>query len=192
MVCSARPKSHWCNRILSGRLTFARPLDIRTSLAQKPLLYLRSLREKAGNRSREQSASARRTDAWSSVPDAGISPVLASFLKQRLGTAPLEQMLVLFFGTDGTCLGIDVTASGNRSRVAIQPKRLLHQARKLHANKIVMAHNHPNGSARPSAADIGATALLHQMAVKQGLHLAEHFIVGSEGIFSMRRARLLP
>lgn len=56
---------------------------------------------------------------------------------------------------------------------------------------MILAHNHPGGHALPSSADLRSTILLDRLARQRGLVLAEHLIVGAEGIFSMRRARLV-
>ncbi|NLR41433.1 JAB domain-containing protein [Novosphingobium sp. THN1] len=111
---------------------------------------------------------------------------------QRLANAPLEQMLTLFFAKDGALVGSDLAQSASRAHILIRPLSLLHKARRLNAHTLVLAHNHPGGHACPSQADICSTAIFHRLMDQNGLQLAEHFIIGSEGIFSMRRARLLP
>lgn len=123
--------------------------------------------------------------------DRGISPSLAAYLVRRLANAPLEQMLTLFFGKDGTLVGSDLIISDSRSHVLVRPLNLVRTARRLDAHSLVLAHNHPGGHACPSQADIWSTATFHRVMDQNGLQLVEHFIVGLEGIFSMRRARLL-
>ena len=54
------------------------------------------------------------------------------------------------------------------------------------ASVIVIAHNHPNGIAEPSAADISTTLMIMDFLNKLDAVLADHVIVGTNGTYSMR------
>lgn len=59
---------------------------------------------------------------------------------------------------------------------------------------VVLAHNHPNGSAMPSVADINATRVLSSALNVAGINFVDHIIIGggdgSVG-YSMRSAEIL-
>ena len=44
---------------------------------------------------------------------------------------------------------------------------------------MIVAHNHPSGSLKPSAADIEATAKLREAAALLGVRFLDHLIIGS-------------
>ncbi|MBQ8614492.1 MAG: RadC family protein [Ruminiclostridium sp.] len=54
------------------------------------------------------------------------------------------------------------------------------------SNRIVIAHNHPNGLALPSKDDIEATKELYAIFEKLDITLLDHIIVGRSGSCSMR------
>lgn len=54
------------------------------------------------------------------------------------------------------------------------------------ATAAMIAHNHPKGPAKPSAADIDQTLTLIRFIKTLGATLEDHMIVGSNGIYSMR------
>lgn len=56
---------------------------------------------------------------------------------------------------------------------------------------VVMAHNHPSGIARPSAADLQCTREAAQFLRLIGIELADHLIFIESGHFSFRNARLI-
>jgi DNA repair protein RadC len=59
------------------------------------------------------------------------------------------------------------------------------------AAAIIVAHNHPSGSAEPSKQDIATTQQLVAAGQILGIPLFDHVIVGSKGHFSFRKQGLL-
>ncbi len=54
------------------------------------------------------------------------------------------------------------------------------------SNRVVIAHNHPNGSPMPSKEDIIVTKELYTLLEKLEISLVDHIIVGRAGSFSLR------
>ena len=52
------------------------------------------------------------------------------------------------------------------------------------SDSLVVAHNHPNASSKPSAQDDTFTAQLHMYCTMNGVTLRDHVIVGQDGSFS--------
>lgn len=61
---------------------------------------------------------------------------------------------------------------------------------KNNCNRVVIAHNHPNGFAMPSNADIEATKELMKIFEKLEITLLDHIIVGRTGSYSFRSSKL--
>jgi DNA repair protein RadC len=49
------------------------------------------------------------------------------------------------------------------------------------ANRFIVAHNHPNGIAEPSVADVIVTGNLHKLANVLDIELIQHFVIGNDG-----------
>ena len=61
----------------------------------------------------------------------------------------------------------------------------LQQALQDNASCVIMAHNHPNGFALPSAADVATTRRFAQVLALVGIRLLDHLIVAEDDFVSM-------
>jgi DNA repair protein RadC len=77
--------------------------------------------------------------------------------------------------------------SSHSSRIA----DILRRAVELHAGGLLLAHNHPSGSAKPSRADLKATARLRELADGLDIRLIDHLIVTRSTVYSMVRKRVI-
>ncbi len=57
---------------------------------------------------------------------------------------------------------------------------------KNNSNRVVLAHNHPNGTPMPSKEDLIATKELNELLSRLEISLLDHIIVGRTGSFSLR------
>ncbi len=75
--------------------------------------------------------------------------------------------------------------SSNTAKADI--RRIIEIAIKLGASSIVIAHNHPQGDAKPSVEDIAFTRKLSLACQPISLNFIEHLIVAKNATFSFRR-----
>lgn len=75
--------------------------------------------------------------------------------------------------------------SGDYEKVRIDIKKLAKYVLSSDYSNIVIAHNHPMGSARPSQDDIIATTGIRNLMRTLGLNLIDHVIVGEGEVYSM-------
>lgn len=72
---------------------------------------------------------------------------------------------------------------GNPETVVFDKRSVLETAFRNNADKVIFAHNHPNGIAAPSRNDIETTNEMQSLLRKCGIRLADHIIVaGSEAL----------
>ena len=72
---------------------------------------------------------------------------------------------------------------------AIDAGVIFHEALKVGAAKIIVAHNHPSGNLIPSKADIAATAKLSAAEELLGVSILDHLIVVKNGFSSILKER---
>lgn len=114
------------------------------------------------------------------------------FLLHRLNHEKVEVLYGLFFNANGALLHERELGRGNMVSCHPSPAEIARTALSLGAAAVVLAHNHPSGSAEPSAHDVRFSA-----AVAASLSLAEavlvdHLVIGNGAAISMRRSGLLP
>lgn len=76
---------------------------------------------------------------------------------------------------------------GSVNSINVDIRRIIEIAVKKGASSIVIAHNHPNGDARPSDEDINFTRKLSLACKPINLCFIEHLIVAKTATFSFRR-----
>ena len=92
-----------------------------------------------------------------------------------------ERVLVLPLDTNGKTLAkpILVSVGHEDGTAAIDAGAIFREALKAGAEEIIVAHNHPSGDPTPSKADIAATKELKDIAMRLGVVLLDHIIIGS-------------
>jgi DNA repair protein RadC len=113
------------------------------------------------------------------------------YLVTRFAGRAEEMLLCLFYGEDGAFTAEQIW-QGSPSSVTAERRELMRAVVAHDAHYIVMAHNHPSGTARPSAQDITATRQMYRLFGAFGATLVDHAIVASDGlVFSFRLAGLI-
>lgn len=125
------------------------------------------------------------------TPTQAGSARFREYLLQQLGSRQEECVLVIFLSGNGLYIAEDFYAGVQRDFSVLPLRRTIRRAFDLDAHRIVLAHNHPSGDARPSRADIRATQ--HFASVAQALEfiVEDHFIVANGHATSMRDMRLI-
>lgn len=113
------------------------------------------------------------------------------YLRLAIGRSPTECLHATYVTLDRGYLGDELIAQGTPSHVASDLRRLLARAFELGARGIILAHNHPSGSAEPSAGDIELTRHIAAIAETVGVVLLDHLIVGGHDIVSLRERGIL-
>lgn len=118
-------------------------------------------------------------------------PAFLDYLRSLLGNAATECLHATFVSYDWGYLADDILAEGTTSGVEGDLRRLLARAFDVGAHGVVLAHNHPSGSAEPSPQDIDLTRQIARLTAAVGVRLLDHLIVGAGEIVSMRERGLL-
>ena len=105
---------------------------------------------------------------------------------------PSDEEILLIAGFDGfdRLLCLERADGDSGTRCAIRPE---HWRAAIDAKpaQIVLAHNHPSGTVRPSDVDIATTREAVRFLALLGITLSDHLIFTADGHFSFWRAGLL-
>lgn len=116
---------------------------------------------------------------------------LQRYLRLSIGGAAREALIAIFLDRHHHYITDECIADGQAGHVVARLQPLLQRAVDLQACGLILAHNHPSGSVRPSAADIAATRRIGMLVEAARVRLVDHLIVSGSDVFSMRRAGLL-
>ncbi|MFN5478099.1 MAG: RadC family protein [Sphingobacteriales bacterium] len=120
----------------------------------------------------------------------GASSV-ASFLQTILQDHDHEVFIVLYLNRANKINHYEIVSSGGMSGTVADPRVILRRALEEKAVGIILCHNHPSGSLRPSHADRELTIKIREAARYFDILVLDHIIVSHEGFFSFAEEGLL-
>lgn len=85
-------------------------------------------------------------------------------------------------------IGVSRLSTGTSNQAIIDRKSALQAALLANADTVMIAHNHPSGDTKPSAADITSTEALSEAFNIVGIKLIDHIIIGHDKKFTSLRA----
>lgn len=113
---------------------------------------------------------------------------VADYLRLLIGARPHEVFVCLFLDARHRLLSTEESARGSLTRMAVYPREIVRRALSLNAAALIVAHNHPSGAARPSAADRRLTRALRDALALVDVQLIDHLVVGASDTFSFAQA----
>ncbi len=114
-----------------------------------------------------------------------------NYVKNALGELNYEVFRVLFLNKNFQLIEDELISIGENDHVQVSVKLIVKKSLLLHASSIVLAHNHPTGDLRASAADIKMTNEIIFALKPLNISLLDHLIVGRDKCFSFKAEGLL-
>lgn len=96
---------------------------------------------------------------------------------------PQEEMWVLLLNQSGKIISMENLSRGGVSETSADVRLIMHKAVSHLASAIILAHNHPSGTVRPSEQDIQLTQRVQKAATLLGFRLNDHLIIGDDGVY---------
>ena len=106
------------------------------------------------------------------------SPADAAALCSDMGTFDVEHLRVIMLNTKSMVLGIADVYKGSVNSSQIRVAEVFRPALQRNAPSLVIAHNHPSGSASPSPDDIAVTRVLVQAGKLLNIDVIDHLVIG--------------
>ena len=103
----------------------------------------------------------------------------------------IEEFKVLYLNRSNRVLQILPISQGGITGTVADPRLVIAGALKVGACSMVLAHNHPSGSLKPSRADEELTVKIKEAAKYFDIRVLDHLIVTSEGYYSFADEGLL-
>ena len=102
-----------------------------------------------------------------------------------------ERFRIIFLDKRNQVIADEVQQSGTVDHTPVYVREVVKRALELGATALVLAHNHPSGDPSPSRADIDMTKMIVDAAKPLGITIHDHVIVGRQGHYSLRAAKLM-
>ncbi len=120
------------------------------------------------------------------TPDA-----VKQYLQLQLSARPHEVFAVLFLDVQNRMLALEELFRGTLTQTSVYPREVVLRALHHQASAVVLAHNHPSGTAQPSRADEALTQTLKAALALIDVRVLDHVIVGTGEALSMAERGLM-
>ncbi|AKL97770.1 RadC family protein [Endomicrobium proavitum] len=116
---------------------------------------------------------------------------VTDYLKTVLGGEKVEKLYAVFLNSGNKVIECKEIESGTVNKSVVIPRKVAQYALKVNAAAVILAHNHPGGSLKPSAPDIAATSAVKASLQSIDINLLDHIIISNNGYFSFKENALL-
>lgn len=127
----------------------------------------------------------RQTDALAS-PDA-----VKDYLRLRLAPKDHEVFAVVFLDAQHRVIEFEEMFRGTLTQTSVYPREIVKAALKHNCAAMILAHNHPSGSATPSRADEMLTQTLKAALALVDVRVLDHMVVTVGEVLSMAESGLM-
>jgi len=119
------------------------------------------------------------------------SDAVRSYLTHALRDRNRECFLVIFLNGQNRILEMEELFHGSLTSSAIYPREVVRKVLAYDAAAVILVHNHPSGSLKPSVHDRKVTQKLQTALESIDVRVLDHLIVGGNGFYSFAEDGLL-
>lgn len=116
---------------------------------------------------------------------------IARFLQARLRDLRHEVFAVIFLNRSNKINHFEIISEGGITGTVADPRIILKKALEEEAVNLILCHNHPSGSLRPSQVDEQLTTRIRDAARLLDITVLDHIIVSDGGYYSFADEGLL-
>ena len=108
----------------------------------------------------------------------------ARYLTARLRDRVREAFFVLYLDNQHRPIHDEILFEGTINAAGVYPREVVRRALELHANAVILAHNHPSGIAEPSRADRTITSRITDALALVDIRVLDHMVIGDGEVVS--------
>ncbi len=110
---------------------------------------------------------------------------------QKLAYSEIEEFHVCFLDESCHYKGGKQLSSGTINQATVHPREIVRAAIENQAVYVILVHNHPSGSYKPSGYDIAVTREIEALAEVMNFEVFDHLIIAKDGVYSFRKEGLI-
>lgn len=133
----------------------------------------------------------RRGEEGRKVTKISSSKNVYDLLQPIMGELPHEEFWIIFLNNSNSVLQAGQLSKGGITGTLVDVRLVLKQALELGAVGLILAHNHPSGTLKPSEADKQITQKLKQASLALDIKVLDHLIITQKEYFSFADENIL-
>ncbi len=107
-----------------------------------------------------------------------------NLMRQKLQNINYEEFWVLHLSRSNRVIARECVSRGGTAGTVVDTKLILKSAINKLASSLILVHNHPSGTLRPSIEDDNITRRIKEAAKLLDMRLLDHVIIASTGYYS--------
>lgn len=96
-----------------------------------------------------------------------------------------EALMMVSIDNKNKVIACSIVAEGTVDSAKVSRRKVMEEAMKVKATRVILAHNHPRGVAVPSAEDVAMTREIGRLFAQVGIELVDHIIIADDDYVSM-------
>jgi DNA repair protein RadC len=133
----------------------------------------------------------RREEGVKDTVKVNASTVVYELMKSILAELEHEEFWILYLNNANKVVYKLQLSKGGIQSTVVDIRLVLKKALEVGATGLILAHNHPSGTLKPSKADIATTDKLQTAAASLDIKVLDHLIISEMGYFSFADENLL-
>ncbi len=113
------------------------------------------------------------------------------YLRASLKGCVDEEFKTIFLDNRNQLLAIETLQRGTVNKSVVYPRKIVERALYYHAVSVIIAHNHPAGTLKPSPEDCSVTKVIKDALKTVEISLLDHIIIGGNDYFSFSKKGLI-
>jgi DNA repair protein RadC len=113
------------------------------------------------------------------------------YLRMQLAGLHHEVFAVLFLDAQHRLIALEEMFRGTLTQTSVYPREVVKRALERGAGSVILAHNHPSGTAEPSRADEFLTQTLKAALALVDVKVLDHLVVGQTEAVSLAERGLM-
>lgn len=110
-----------------------------------------------------------------------VSPDLArDYLRLRLDGLDREEFWCVWLNAAHQVIEAECMSVGSLTQTQVYSREIVRRALEHNAAAVILAHNHPSGSAEPSDGDRRLTVALQSALALVDVNVLDHFVIGAD------------
>lgn len=114
----------------------------------------------------------------------GFTDIGAYLLPKFIGRN-VETMMLASLDNKNKIVSCSIIAEGESNKASVSRRKIMEEAIRVNAVRVILAHNHPQGFAIPSAEDIYMTEEVYALLKTVGIELVDHIIFAQDDFVSL-------
>ena len=110
---------------------------------------------------------------------------IGMYLMPKFVGRTVETIMLASLDNKNKIISCNIISEGESDHATLSKRKVMEEAMRVGATRVILAHNHPRGFAMPSSEDIYLTKEIYALLSSVGIELVDHVIFAEDDFVSL-------